>query len=284
MKRFNLPLTACVLIVLSVLLVSCVQQAPGTVESAETVELELMLAPEGVFGDITPESYSMQLLADRTGFNFAFRQIPREFLGERIATTLASGDLPDIMQLGLPADSTGTPMAIAHEFGPQGLFVSLSEYIAAGDMPNLVAEMERQPDMEKLMTSPDGNIYAVPQVRRLRQLRPWLQLRADLLEQCGIIKDRWNGNWGRHPDAGGSPGGDDVPAGATGRQACPLQSQRLHGPCGQLGQMDGHRPDRYYNPYTELYEYGPLMARFRSMVEFMNWMWENGVLHPEMRS
>ena len=108
MKRFNLPLTACVLIVLSVLLVSCVQQAPGTVESAETVELELMLAPEGVFGDITPESYSMQLLADRTGFNFAFRQIPREFLGERIATTLASGDLPDIMQLGLPADSTGT--------------------------------------------------------------------------------------------------------------------------------------------------------------------------------
>ena len=154
-----------------------------------------MIAPEGVFGDITPETYSMQLLADRTGFNYAFRQIPREFLGERIATTLASGDLPDIMQLGLPADSTGTPMDIAHEFGPQGLFASLTPYIEAGDMPNLVAEMERQPDMEKLMTSPDGNIYAVPQVRRLRQLRPWLQLRADLIEQCGIIEDRWNGNW-----------------------------------------------------------------------------------------
>ena len=69
-------------------------------------------------------------------------------------------------------------------------------------MPNLVAEMERQPDMEKLMTSPDGNIYAVPQVRRLRQLRPWLQLRADLLEQCGIICRQMEWQLGRHPDAG----------------------------------------------------------------------------------
>ena len=63
MKRFSLPLTACVLTVLSILLVSCVQQAPGTVESAETVELELMLAPEGVFGDITPESYFSFLIS-----------------------------------------------------------------------------------------------------------------------------------------------------------------------------------------------------------------------------
>ena len=53
-------------------------------------------------------------------------------------------------------------MDIAHEFGPQGLFVSLTPYIEAGDMPNLAAEMERQPDMEQLMTSPDGDIYAVP--------------------------------------------------------------------------------------------------------------------------
>jgi putative aldouronate transport system substrate-binding protein len=281
MKRFNLPLTACVLIVLSVLLVSCVQQAPGTVESAETVELELMLAPEGVFGDITPESYSMQLLADRTGFNFAFRQIPREFLGERIATTLASGDLPDIMQLGLPADSTGTPMAIAHEFGPQGLFVSLSEYIAAGDMPNLVAEMERQPDMEKLMTSPDGNIYAVPQVRRLRQLRPWLQLRADLLEQCGIIEDRWNGNWDAILTL------EDLQGAMTCLQeqlgGKPVLSSRsgFTGHAGNWAKWMGTDLTVYYNPYTELYEYGPLMARFRSMVEFMNWMYENGILHPE---
>ena len=100
MKRFSLPLYASLLTVLSILLVSCVPQAPGTVESDGAVELELMIAPEGVFGDITPETYSMQLLADRTGFTYAFRQIPREFLGERIATTLASGDLPDIMQLG----------------------------------------------------------------------------------------------------------------------------------------------------------------------------------------
>ena len=107
MKKFNLSLSACVLIVLSMLLVGCVPQAPGTAETSGAVELELMIAPEGVFGDITPETYSMQLLADRTGFSYAFRQIPREFLGERIATTLASGDLPDIMQLGLPADATG---------------------------------------------------------------------------------------------------------------------------------------------------------------------------------
>ena len=136
--------------------------APG-----EAVELELMIAPEGVFGDLTPDTYSMVLLAERTGFNFAFRQVPREFLGERIATTLASGDLPDIMQLGVPADSTASPMDIAHEFGPQGLFVALNEYIDAGMMPNLAAEMARQPDMLQAMTSPDGNIYAVPQVRRV---------------------------------------------------------------------------------------------------------------------
>ena len=146
MKRFSLSSSVCLLIVLSILAVGCVPAQPMAAEPDELM-LELMIAPEGVFGDITAETYSMQLLAERTGFNFAFRQIPREFLGERIATTLASGDLPDIMQLGVPADSTGTPMDIAHQFGPQGLFVSLSEYIEAGKMPNLAAEMERQPDM-----------------------------------------------------------------------------------------------------------------------------------------
>ena len=41
MKRFSLPLYACLLTVLSILLVSCVPQAPGTVESDGAVELEL---------------------------------------------------------------------------------------------------------------------------------------------------------------------------------------------------------------------------------------------------
>ena len=56
MKKSNLSLSACVLIVLSMLLVGCVPQAPGAVETSGTVELELMIAPEGVFGDITPET------------------------------------------------------------------------------------------------------------------------------------------------------------------------------------------------------------------------------------
>jgi len=248
---------------------------------ASAVELELMIAPEGVFGDITAETYSMQLLAERTGFDLTFRQIPREFLGERIATTLASGDLPDIMQLGLPADSTGSPMDIAHEFGPQGLFVALNEYIDGGLMPNLAAEMARQPDMLQAMTSPDGNIYAVPQVRRARQLRPWLQLRADLLEQGGIIEDRHNGNWDAILTV------DDLKGAMLALQdqldGKPVLSSRsgFTGHTGNWAKWFGSDLTVYYNPYTEAYEYGPLMDRFRTTIEFMNWMWEEGILHPE---
>ncbi|MDN6161538.1 MAG: extracellular solute-binding protein [Atopostipes sp.] len=85
---------------------------------------------------------------------------PIDDFDTRFNLTIASGDYPDMI-FGPGAD-TLTP-ALEVEYGEQGVLMPLNDLID-DYAPNLSALMEERPELRDAITTPDGNIYALPRV------------------------------------------------------------------------------------------------------------------------
>lgn len=94
-------------------------------------------------------------IEEKTGIRFKPITVPLANYTEKLNTTLASGDLPDLMNIrgSAPID----------KYGPQGAFVNLSEYVDRGEMPSMISMLEKH-DALKYTRSPDGNIYGAPRI------------------------------------------------------------------------------------------------------------------------
>lgn len=68
---------------------------------------------------------------------------------------LSSDDLPDLIL------SSGQEKSVVDEYGQEGYFLALNEYLDY--MPNFKAFLEEHPDYEAYLTSSDGNIYGLTQ-------------------------------------------------------------------------------------------------------------------------
>lgn len=236
-------------------------------------ELDIFVSPEGLFGDITGDTYSYKLVGEATGVTFNIIRGNFDNEDEKLSTIFASGNLPTI--ISIRSDK------YVDDLGPRGLFVRLDEYIEAGKMPNLEARMEEYGVAWSDITSSDGHIYQAPRFSDVQFFNPALLMRADLAQECGIIADKNN------PGPGSVISTVDELYAAL---AC--ETDKLGGPA--LAARDGfasNAPDwarwfgtsinQYYNPVSKTFEYGPLMARYRTMVEFFAKLRADGILHPD---
>lgn len=100
-------------------------------------------------------------------------QVQTDSMEERRNLALGGGDLPDIFYL------SGMPTSDIYKYGKQDTFVRLNDLID-DYAPNLKALMEENPEIEKGLTFPDGNIYSLPSLvsedfLSLRvAARPWI--------------------------------------------------------------------------------------------------------------
>lgn len=241
--------------------------------AADPIPLSIFVSPEGLFGEVSGDTYSYKLIGDATGVRFDITQGIFENEAEKLSTIFASGDLPDIISL--------RSEKWVDDLGPRGLFVALDEYIAAGKMPNLQAQMEKRGLSLEEITSSDGHIYRAPQFLDILFIPRALLVRADLLQECGIIADKNN------------PGPGDViktPDDLYNALAC--EKEKLGGPViaareGYSGFLPkwanwfGTSVNQYHNPATNTFEYGPLMGRYRAMTEFFARLYADGILNPD---
>ncbi|MDI7277506.1 MAG: extracellular solute-binding protein, partial [Anaerolineae bacterium] len=247
--------------------------APTTVPptaATEPVTLSIIVGPEEGFGEITPDDLPYKYLAEQFGVKFEISQVPWGTLGQQLSLRIASGDLPTLMILERAGETGLSAFAFASKYGAEGLFVKLDEYINAGKMPNLKAFMDKYRSISALATAGDGRIYAVPKAL-VGDWSTGLGLRPDLLEQAGYFEDRKNPPPSREfmktPDElfevlkdlkeqlGGQP--------VLGARGLEKFYERW---CFFFGTSLGP----YFNPATKQYECGPLMKRYRVMVEFVN--------------
>ncbi len=105
----------------------------------------------------------------------AAQQTSEEFL-----LMLASGEYPDIMYINWLIYPGGPEAAFDEDYIID--LRDVSEY-----MPNLTKYLEENPDIEKMITTEDGKIYAAPYIKQEEQLvQTGLVVRQDWLDQVGM--------------------------------------------------------------------------------------------------
>lgn len=126
----------------------------------EGITLSLM-AP-GV-GNPWEDMVTMQEYSEMTGIELEYSTPPIDDFETRFNLAFASGDLPDIIYA--PGNTALSP-AREVDYGRQGLLIPLNDLIDEY-APNLSALMEERPEVRSAVTTPDGNIYALPRVDEL---------------------------------------------------------------------------------------------------------------------
>ena len=155
--------------------------APGEFPVVEEpITLNILMLGHAIVEDFPTNSFT-HWYSERTGINLNFDIAPPNEGTEVLNLTIASGDLPDIM-VGFNVD----PSTLAL-FGPQGLFLPLSGLIE--EQGHYIHEVfEVSPQVRPLITSPDGEIYGLPQVNECYHCfysqRAWIN--SDWLDNLGL--------------------------------------------------------------------------------------------------
>ncbi|AEV30511.1 ABC-type sugar transport system, periplasmic component [Sphaerochaeta pleomorpha str. Grapes] len=110
--------------------------------------------------DFTTNRFA-QYLEDKTGVDIKWETIPRDAVKEKLNIILASGDYPDVF-FGLGRQEQGIGASQEMTYGVQeGMFLPLNDLIDTY-MPNLSKLLDERPGIRQFLTSPDGNIYSLP--------------------------------------------------------------------------------------------------------------------------
>ena len=136
---------------------SIATSAPGEYPIVqEPVTLNVLIRGHAIVEDFNTNTFT-EWYENRTGVHIEFDIVSPGTEQEKLNLVLASGDLPDII-VGL-----GVEQSTQAIYGPQGLFLPLNDLINEYGV-HTKEVFEGSPLVEALITSPDGNIYGLPQV------------------------------------------------------------------------------------------------------------------------
>jgi len=150
---------------------------------------EETLAIEVLFSDHDSQPYSAdtwllpKVALEKFNIQMNMNAIPSASWVDKRNTTLASGDLPDIIM--------GVDKSVIDEYGPMGMFLNFMDY--ADVMPNMLAAMDKFADIGANMQSATemygmpGSITTAGNVATAAYFIP--MIRADLVADLGISSD-----------------------------------------------------------------------------------------------
>ncbi|KAF9117632.1 hypothetical protein BGX30_005284 [Mortierella sp. GBA39] len=100
----------------------------------------------------------LQEMEKLTGIHLEYQLSPIDSFETKKNLVFASGDLPDIFYAAdlKPAEQV--------TYGSQGVLIPLEKYIDEGYAPNIKKIFDEHPDIRKSFTTPDGHIYALPNI------------------------------------------------------------------------------------------------------------------------
>ena len=94
---------------------------------------------------------------EKTGIHIEWEEVPESGWAEKIQLVLNSFDLPDVVYGG------DLSVSDAARYGKEGVLIPLNDLIEEHTV-NLKHWLEERPDIKKLITAPDGNIYGIPAI------------------------------------------------------------------------------------------------------------------------
>lgn len=158
------------LVVASMLLVSCVGAAPPPAAEAPAGEAPAasgavkikIFSPQGADQDLATNSFSLEA---QKMFNIEFEWQTTTMDGnsakEQRQISLASGDYPELYML-IPWVDQFSQLDLL-KYGKEGVVLPLNDLIKQNG-PNIQAALDNYPWFKSMATAPDGNIYGLPQL------------------------------------------------------------------------------------------------------------------------
>ncbi|MDQ6422732.1 ABC transporter substrate-binding protein [Paenibacillus sp. LHD-117] len=130
---------------------------PGTYPIVnEKVTLKVMVRGNPLVEDFNTNEFT-KWYEEKTNVHIEWEVVPEQSMQEKLNLVLAGGDYPDVI-LGLNV----TP-AQQMIYGSEGAFLPLNELIENQGVQTKKL-FQDMPDVQKAITAPDGNIYALPEI------------------------------------------------------------------------------------------------------------------------
>jgi len=207
-------------------------------------------------------------LKKRTGIELVIQNIPYDVYNEKVNTSLASKDIPNLMNVGV---------AVANTYGEQGAFIAYNEHLDL--IPNFKSIIVDNPDNSwylKSYSTEAGNIYGWPIMDLQRRVNHLYMYRKDIFDKNGITV--WK--------AGDTDGfyeilkklkqiyPDSVPMSSKMANNFWWYQQAGWGIYGGVQGMS-------YDESTKTWEYSRTSEKFRSMLNFFQKLYKEGLLDPE---
>ena len=124
----------------------------------ERITLEFFAPQHAIVEDMATNTMTMYM-EELTNVHIEWETVPSQAQNEKRTLLLASGDYPDVLF------SVGTTAQEVMIYGSQGVFLPLNDLIDTHgfEIKKVFAE---QPNVRPIITTPDGNIYALPHINQ----------------------------------------------------------------------------------------------------------------------
>lgn len=240
-------------------------------EGLEEITITMMMAEPST--QEMPDTFpTLEAIKKKFNINVDLQIIPGADYPTKVATTLASNSMPDVM--------CGLTTAEVNQYARTGILLNLEEYKDyAPDYYGLIEAEDRAIEANKIRV--DGNMYCFYTLEKYRiALGNFIGIRMDLLEEQGIaIPTTYEEYYDAllqlkeaYPDMYGfsSRAGTNYLIGAF---AYSLGT-------GGFPSWDTER-GMYYEPDTDSYVYGPTDEKFTRVVNFLRQAYADGILDPD---
>ncbi|WP_019424548.1 extracellular solute-binding protein [Paenibacillus sp. OSY-SE] len=250
------------------------EAAPSTDIPAEEVKLPASLtywASMGNAGTVMKSFSEMgayKELEKRTGTKVEFQHPPSGQEADQFNLMLASGKLPDVIEYSWGGVAKGPDQAIKEK-----RILRLNELIEKY-APNLSKVLADRPDLKKLVTTDEGNIYVFPFLRPEQELLTFMgpTIRQDWLDKLGLQVPTTIEEWEkmliafRDGDPNGNGKKDEIPF---------LLRDINVAFVGAYGITDG-----FYRE-GEVIKYGPIQPQYKDYVTMLNRWYKEGLLDKD---
>lgn len=217
----------------------------------------------------------MNAVEEATGIKLEVQGIESAGWGEKVSLVFASGDYSDIYLNGISLND-------ASVYGAAGMLIPLEDLIAEY-APNAQAILDALPESKKSITASDGHIYLMPAFDTPAR---------DMVTKCGFINDVWLENLGldrpttadelynclvavRDNDANGNGDAkDEIPLSYVYSSVNYNAGTVILYAFGFVNMLHDVIDDQYV--------YVPMQENFREYLRFMNRLYEEKLLDPEV--
>lgn len=210
-----------------------------------------------------------KVMGEMFSIDFEFDNPPTENLAERLNLVMMETELPDVIM--------EMPMTDVLKYGETGIILPLNDYIH-NSMPNLKAELDKRPGVEKSLTYGDGNIYYLPMLDETPSGNFPYIVRTDWLDALELERpvtiEDWENYWEKvkTTDLNGNGQNDEIPFSA-------YEIERLRNFCVAWGVLD----DFFTDPTDGgKVHYGPIEDGYKEALVWMNEMWQKGYIDQEI--